>query len=925
MKKILSFVLHVPLLLFLSTNLFALEDTKSVYIHYYRYQEDYENWSLWLWQSKPESLEGVSYEFVKDDTATIFNWGGVVAKINLVDDLASATELGFIVRRGDWLEKDVDLDRFFTIPEKSTDGNHHIYLVENDVRVGTALDDEDGPSRYHKFRQAYFADSKTIKFTSTEAVLESNFSLLVNGDSITYNSFESNGLTSTVTLNNELNFSNSYQVSATFSDNNTDTFNVTYDGIYDTDEFNDAYAYEGSDLGAVVKDDVTSFRLWAPVSTEVKLNLYETGTASTDPIPLEVITMTRDIKGTFFHQIDDNLHGTYYTFSVTNGGVTYEVVDPYAKSTGVNGGRGLVVDFSKTNPDGFEYGNLANNMTNETDAIIYELHVRDLTIHESWNGSEENRGKYLGLAESGTKYNGYTTGFDHIKELGVTHVQLLPFFDFGVIDETRHDDPTYENIFNWGYMPLHFNTLEGTYSSNPYDGLVRINEMKQVIAAYTEANIRINMDVVYNHSGLSADSNFNLIVPGYYHRMTESNSFSNGSGTGNEMASERFMMRKFIVESVEFWAKEYNIAGFRFDLMALHDLETMREIVKVLNDIDPTIMVYGEPWMGGTTTLPASEQAGKTNLHLLDGVGAFNDDLRDGVKGSVFVSKEGGFVQGNFNNQLTNRVKYGIAGGIKFEGLEESLLSNTRVWHTSPLKTINYVTAHDNNTLHDKLHMTLEDDNKTHLITPMIKQANAIVLTSQGVSFLHAGDEFARTKPAASGSGFDSNSYESPDSVNQIRWDQKGDHLDLFEYFKGLIKLRKSEDLFRLTSAEDILEKLEFVYENTKGLIAYTLSDDDSNYLVLHNANQKNTRVKLPKGGGWHVIVDGNTAGTESINTYKGGQRVRLDANSTYVMYQDETLPDTNNTLLIVSIIGGIVVVAGEVTSFIFIKKKKNV
>jgi pullulanase len=637
--------------------------------------------------------------------------------------------------------------------------------------------------------------------------------------------------------------------------------------------------------------------------------------------------MTPSEKGTFYTEEIGNLHGTYYTYTVVNQSRSSELVDPYARSVGINGLRGLVVDFSKVNPEGFQYNDRPNNMVNATDAIIYELHVRDLTTHSSWNGSEVNRSKFLGLIEKGTTYNGVSTGFDHIIELGVTHVQILPFFDFGVLDESKVNTEGY-NSFNWGYMPMNFNALEGSFSNNPYDGLVRIQEMKQVVTAFTEANIRLNMDVVYNHHGLTADSNFELLVPGYYFRKTASGAFSNGSGTGNETASERFMMRKFIVESVVFWTEEYNISGFRFDLMALHDIETMNQIVSAVRAIDPTIMIYGEPWMGGTSPLPASDQAGKANLSQMPYVGAFNDDLRDGVKGSVFARDAGGFIQGNFTNQLVTRIKYGIVGGSPYEGIQTSLLSNNRFWHSSPIKTINYVTAHDNDTLHDKLHLTLEASNRLHLIPAMSKQANAIVFTSQGIAFLHAGDEFLRSKPKADGRGFDHNSYESPDSTNQLRWDQKATELglEINDYYKGLIALRKDQPSLRMTEPEDVASYLSFVYENITGMIAYTISNDavDGGHdllLIAHNANSKAIRITLPKEGGWVMIMNGEQAGTEEIATFKGGSRLSIPAHTSVVLYQDPSIPDTNPTPIIVgSSVGGTGIIGGVL---FFLKKKK--
>ncbi|HAX02338.1 MAG: type I pullulanase [Tenericutes bacterium GWC2_34_14] len=936
MKKLLILAFMVPLIALMFSMVVRAAAVTDVYVHYYRYQNDYSDWNLWAWKSKPVSQDGASFTFSEDDTATSFNYGGVVSKITLEGDLAGTTELGFIVRKGDWLQKDIDNDRFITIPVDHTSSELHVYLVEGDAAVGYGMDDPDGPDKSPKIKQAYFNALNRIYFVSTEMLSVDNVNIYKDDILQTTDVKSVDGLTGYVVLNEDVDFSKAYEVEVTFSDNSTRRFEVTYDGIYDSVEFEDAFGYEGDDLGAHVVDNKTTFRLWAPVSSAVSLNLYTTGTTARyggSDTPYQTIPMLKDVKGTYFVEVNESLHGVYYTFSVTNGSTTSEVIDPYAVSSGVNGQRGLVVDFNEINPEGFTYNDRPDNMSSYTDAIIYELHVRDLTMHSSWNGSEENRGKYLGLIERGTTYNGVTTGFDHIVELGVTHVQLLPFFDYGVVDETRVGEDGY-NAFNWGYMPLNFNVLEGTYSNDPYDGLSRVVEMKQVIQAFHEEDIRINMDVVYNHTGLSADSNLNLIIPGYYHRKTESGAFSNGSGTGNETASERYMVRKFFVDSVLFWANEYNMSGFRFDLMTLHDIETMQQIADELHAIDPTIMVYGEPWMGGTSTLPASEQAGKANLYQIDGVGAFNDDLRDGVKGSVFARAEGAFIQGKFTDSFINRVRYGIAGGIAHPDVTGSLLSNQRIWHTEPTKTINYVTAHDNNTLYDKLYQTLEETGNTALIPAMMKQANAIVLLSQGVTFLHAGDEFMRSKPSATGDGFDHNSYQSPDSVNQMRWDYKSRDLEMeiFEYYKDLIAFRKNHPALRMTTSEDIIDNLEFVYKDVSGIMAYQLTSGDTGdsfeeMLIIHNANRKSTKIKLPTGGGWNLVGNQNQLTDETISTHLGGSRITIAANSSYVLVRDLTVDDYNPAPVIISItIGSIFIPGGGVFLVLyFLKKKKSI
>ena len=916
LKKSFLVILVLMSGLFVSTIDAATSKTTNIYVHYYRFDNNYAPWDLWIWQSKPESLEGQAYSFSEDDTNESYNFGGVVSMIELTGTIADATEFGIIVRKPDWSAKDIDNDRFFSVSETSENGNQHIYLVQGDPLIGYALNDPDGPSKSPKFTQSFFTKTDEISFKTTEMISADKITLRKDDIIVEPKSISINDKSGVITLNEPVDFGSKYELIAVFSDDSVNTITVTFDGIYDSAEFENAFYYDGDDLGAHVTDTKTTFRLWAPISSAVQLNLYSSGTTvkdgGTTDTPTRVIDMVADVNGTFYYEENANLHNTYYTFSVTNGQQTFEVVDPYAYSTGVNGNRGLVIDFDQVNPAGFTYDSRANNIENNTDAIIYELQVRDLTTHSSWNGTEVNRGRFLGLIEKGTTFNNQKTGFDHILDLGITHIQLLPFFDFGVVDETKLDDEDY-NAFNWGYMPLHFNVPEGSFSSNPYDGLTRVNELKQVTMAYTENNIRLNMDVVYNHTGLSADSNFNQIIPGYYHRKTETGAFSNGSGTGNETASERVMVRKFIVDSVLFWATEYNISGFRFDLMALHDISTMNELNDALHEIDPTIMVYGEPWMGGTSTLPALQQAGKENLDQMGNIGAFNDDFRDAVKGSVFNREYPGFVNGEFSSQVINRVKYGIVGGVEHDALTLSGLSQSKAWHGDPNKTINYVTAHDNNTLHDKLYLTNEITNQLDNIDEMVMQAYSILLTSQGVMFIHAGDEILRSKPNASGEGFDHNSYQSPDSVNQIRWDQKSldDNLKVYNHIKGLIALRKSDDSFRLSTAAEINQAISFHYEAIKGLISYQISDGKE-ILVIHNANDKVVKLVLPKDSGWDVVVSNEGSGTETITSYKGGAGIKVAAHESLILYKNESTENVSSFQSFMNTVNGFTTIDAE-------------
>ena len=866
-------------------------------VHYYRYDQSYDGWALWLWSFAPTAGTGNEYVFTETDDY------GAVATINLEESgLSGTTTMGIIVKtKGSWDKKDVDADRTFDLIDHDGDGIAEAYLCQEESKIGTYRDDPNGPDVSDKIRKAYFKTEKTVEFTTTFPANADSFVLKANGEVVDCN-ISYSGLNGTITLASNCDMSKSYTLYCNFANGKESTVDVTFDGLFDTAAFERAFGYDGDDLGAVVKDNTTTFKVWAPLASSMKLKLYSTGTPKRyggSDEPTEVIEMTKDVKGTWVHTINSNMHNTYYNYVVTNGTNTNEVVDPYAKATGVNGLRGLVVDFSKVNPKGWTYNSRPNNMTSEVDAVIYELHVRDLTSHSSWGGSKENAAKYLGLREEGTSYNGVTTGFDHIKELGVTHVQLLPIFDFGVVDETRLNDPKYlDGIgegYNWGYMPLNYNSLEGSYSSDPYDGLSSIAEMKQVVMAYSANNIRINMDVVYNHTGPSGDSNLNLLVPGYYHRINADGSWSNGSGCGNEVASERYMVSKFIVDSVLFWAQEYNFSGFRFDLMALLDTNTMNALANKLKAIDSTIMIYGEPWNGGSTPLSSSIAADKVNLEKMPHVGAFSDDFRDGVKGSVFSASEDGWIQGKHDNM--DKVKYGIVGGTNYPGLNKSVLSYSKVWHGSPHKTINYVTCHDNNTLYDKLMLSLNSKQKQN-IADFQKQANAITLLSQGVPFIHAGAEIMRSKPAFGDDGYSENSYDSPDYTNQIRWDKKANEttLSVFNYYKGLIALRKAHPAFRMTSSSDIASNLEFVNLGNN-LLAFKLKnyangDDYQTILVVFNNESKIKIFTTPAAStDWTVIGDKTKVGTEIITTYAANTNAVIKENETLVLVEGYVEP----------------------------------
>jgi pullulanase len=655
------------------------------------------------------------------------------------------------------------------------------------------------------------------------------------------------------------------------------------DRFFMAEGFEDMYTFTG-ELGAIYSKEQTTFRLWSPTALSAYVNLFPTGNDSDMSERLEMISIG---QGAWEAVKSGDLANVYYTFTVDLGdGRNREAVDPYARAAGVNGRRGMVVDLEATNPEGwFDYER--RSFTNPVDAIIYELHVRDFSISET--SGKTNKGKYLAFTEKGTKNpDGLSTGVDHLVELGVTHIHLLPVFDFRTIDETRLD----LGVFNWGYDPENYNLPEGSYSTDPYDGNVRIYEFKQMVQALHQNGLFVVMDVVYNHTGATADSNLNTLVPDYYYRQNpQTGRFSNGSGCGNETASERAMVRRLIVDSVVYWATEYRIDGFRFDLMGLHDIETMNQVRAALDEIDPTIIVYGEGWTGGSTPLPRDQQALKDNAPFLhERIAVFSDDMRDGIKGHVFNASQPGFVNGDYRRRVD--VMFGVVASVEHPQIEYSRMAYSKApWALAPTQTVNYASAHDNLTLWDKLVVTNPDASEDALLE-MNKMAALLVLTSQGIPFIHAGEEIARSK------GGDENSYKSPDSVNMIRWEEKTRHIDLFEYYQGLISLRKSHSAFRLRTAQEINDAIVFL-DTEPQVLAYTLDGSivgDEKFIIAVNVDSVGHTLALPEGD-WSVMVDGKTAGNTLLYGV-GSQSMILEPKTGYVLvnlYSDKTTSDESN------------------------------
>ncbi|MCX6228950.1 MAG: type I pullulanase [Bacteroidia bacterium] len=607
-------------------------------------------------------------------------------------------------------------------------------------------------------------------------------------------------------------------------------------------DFIDFPVYEGDDLGVFWSPERTTIRIWAPTAQRIFFRLYQTVLESKAVSEFQLLP---DQNGTWILLIEENLEGLFYTIQVRDAtGWLKEGPDIYARTTGANGNRGIIIDQTKSNPAHWET-DLRQVKPNPTDMVIYEVHIRDFSMSAS--SGIKNKGKYLGFTEAGTKLSsGESTGLDHLKELGISHVHLLPVADFHTVDELR---PTAH--YNWGYDPLNYNTPEGWYSTDPCDGITRIKELKMLVQSLHTNGIGVILDVVYNHTGLNLDSYFNQTVPGYFYRLNPDGSFSNGSGCGNEIATEREMVRRYIIESIAYWAEEFHIDGFRFDLMGLFDLETMNQIRHRLDSIDPNIFLYGEGWTADQSPLEEKKRAIKANTKQLDRIATFCDDMRNGLKGSPFDKKVGGFISGI--NFLEEQIKFAIVGAVQHDQLIYDFVNTSRNgWANTPAQCVNYVSCHDNLTLFDKLQYASPEAN-SELLERMARLAFAIIFTSQGVPFIHAGDEMLRSK------GGNSDSYKSPDFVNQIEWSRKADYPDLVIFLKNCIELRRQHPAFRMMEADLVKSKLRFFGKYIPGVIAYELGehangDSWRRILVLHNGNNYSVEYEVPLEN-WLVVA----------------------------------------------------------------------
>ena len=813
-----------------------LEDGYNQLTLYWTYNGDsYENCDVWIWWG---DVAGKGYLFHE------CNYGAKVV-VNVPEGIS---EVGFIVRRdcsepggSSWgnATKDFGDDRFAILDGRET----VIYLKPG---VGDQFKSDDGGQTLEmirKFSLAGIVDQAKIKYSLTPKTVISSLDQVkvYEGDrqvEVTkVSTLGKQAVSGYIEIGEDFDLSKNYRVEIEGYGSKA----IVPTDIFDSDYFAENFHYDGDDLGAYINGNNTTFKVWAPTASKVLLNLFEAGH---DVEAYKTVEMVKGEKGVWSHT-EECGHGTYYTYTVTTSVGTQEAVDPYAKAAGVNGNRGMVVDLSLTNPDGWDTAGLNSNLSSYSEAIIWEVHVRDFSNKIA---SSQYKGKYLAFTETGlVNEHGQPVGVDYLKQLGITHVHLLPVYDYATVDESNPDSE-----FNWGYDPKNYNVPEGSYSTDPFNGAVRIKEYKQMVQALHAAGIGVVMDVVYNHT-YDANSSFNRIVPYYYYRYTSTGANSSASGCGNDTASERYMYGKFMVESTAYWMKEYKLDGLRFDLMGLHDLETMQEVETAVHTINPQALIYGEGWTMGST-IDGSKQANQSNIaqivpsnNAIGGIAVFNDAIRDGLKGSVFDAISQGYISGAGKQNLS-KVLFGIRGG---EGIGIG-------WAVENNMVINYMSAHDNNTLWDKLLLSNPNDSED-IRNRMNKLGAAILMISQGTPFWQAGEEMLRTKDG------DENSYKSSDAINNIDWSvlKEGNReYETMLYYKGLIEMRKAYSIFSSNVTVDSIDL-------GGGAVVLKMQDGNGGEaIIVINPGRNNIPYSLT--GEWNLVANAQQAGAATSERVSG-------------------------------------------------------
>ncbi len=861
-------------------------DTLTITVHYNRIAGDYDNWNLWIWKNMDTGADGPGAE-VKFDGEDSFG-----KKVTFkLEGMKPYDNVGIIARLGNWQKKDVGStwpnggDRF--IKSFDASGKAEVWLIEGDKEIYTkepsigAIKPQINSAILNDFKAVTLTlnNQYTLKGTPTE-----DFTLTdAKGANVTISSVS---LPAGKTASNfvTLNLAADVDIASAYTVNHPvyGKGSVAVGSIMDSKAFADAFTYTGNDLGNTYSPSKTDFRVWAPTATAVKLITYPTLTARNGT----EINMTKAEKGTWTASVAGDQHLLAYVYRAEVGGVFREAVDPYVRATVIEGDRGVVVDLSRTNPARWTPG-AANKPAfsgKPTDAVIYETHVRDLSIDSNSGIPVAHRGKFLAF----TDYNTTTTqvvvnkktkkktvvktknpsGISAIKEMGISHIQFLPIYDYASVVEAK---PT----FNWGYDPKNFNVPEGSYSTKPADPVNRIMELKTMIQSLHDNDIRVIMDVVYNHVWDAGSFSQEQLVPGYFFRRTSSGEYANGTGVGNETASERPMVRKFIVDSVKYWASEYNLDGYRFDLMGIHDITTMQQVRAELNKIDPTIIVLGEGWNMGEM-IPDNQKAAQINALSLPGISMFNDEIRDAIKGSVFDSGDRGWATGKYAS--ISGVKAGIVGNILFDRFV-----NGRWTTIDPGQSVNYVEAHDNLSLYDKLKASKRGSTEAQLAS-FHRLSTSVIMLAQGMPFIQAGQEFLRTKLG------DENSYKSSDAVNSLKWNSRATNIVSVNYYKALLAIRKAHPAFRMDTAAAVKANLKFLNVD-EPMIAYSLDgkavgDTWNTIVVAHNPSTSARTITLPSSGDWNVVVTGSRASEATITTLKGVTTVSVPALSTWVAHK---------------------------------------
>lgn len=951
MKKVLMLVVAALLIipLFQGSGIkkaSAADNSVTVKIHYYRFKQDYSSWNLWLW---PQNGNGAAYQFTGTDTfgkVAQVSIPGNPEKVGLIvrkgdweaKDVSSNRFIDLSKGHEVWLVQGINkvfysqnaaknaasptvsnayLDSKnqvlvklnksiplssktsgFTVRDETSNTNIPVTSVEdahtvsaqvpNNVSAVVAgnfqkqLGNSDNWNPTDQTTALKKVNSDLYQFTAhlkegkyqykitlnggwNEAYPRSNVHLSIpsGGSKVTFSYVPSthqvfdsinkpNGGVKTdvvkVTLGEEPNITHTLSITTTGFKANT----IIPRKVLNSPK----YFYSGDDLGNTYSPKKTSFRVWAPTASHVSLLLYN----SVDGSLSKSVPMKKSVNGTWAVSVKQNLANWYYLYQVTGHGTTRKAVDPYVMAIAPNGTRGMIVNLAKTNPKGWKADRHVTPKNIE-DEIIYEMHVRDFSIDQ--NSGMKHKGEYLALTEKGTKGpDNVKTGIDSLKQLGVTNVQLMPVFAFNSVNELK------TNQYNWGYDPRNYNVPEGEYATTPY-GTARIKEFKEMVESLHKSHIGVNMDVVYNHTFATKISDFDKIVPQYYYRTDSSGNYTNGSGVGNEVAAERPMVQKFISDSLKTWVNEYHIDGFRFDLMALLGKNTMAKVSKELHAIDPGIALYGEPWTGGQSALSASQLLTKGQQKGL-GVAVFNDNLRNALDGSVFNSASQGFATGATG--LTNAIKKGVEGSIND-------------FTASPGETINYATSHDNYTLWDKIAISNPNDSISTRIK-MDELTQAVVMTSQGVPFMQGGAEMLRTK------GGNSNSYNAGDKVNEFDWSRKAQYPGVFNYYSGLIHLRRDHSAFRMTTAALIKNNLRFL-KSPNNTVAFELKnhanhDKWGNIVVVYNPNKQPVTLNLPSGK-WAINAKSGKVSESTLGHAEG--TVQVPAISMMVLHQPSRGP----------------------------------